>query len=96
MVARAVDLVIYQKHFEFENTRRITEVLEVERPGVRFGVAGDIEHKVRRLVAWSSDDRRWTFPERPSTRLRGAFAAVGVSWPVADGAGPSQGAKALS
>ncbi len=96
MVARAVDVVIYQKHFEVENVRRITDVLEIDRPGVRFGPAGEIDYKVRRLISWSLDERRWIFPEAPSPRLRAAVGSAGLTWPVLDRAGPSSGPKAPS
>jgi pilus assembly protein CpaF len=85
MVARAVDVVVYQKHFEDENARRIAEVLEVDRPGVRFGATGEIEYRFRRLVEWSSAERRWTFPDQPSPHLERALSAGGSSWPAATG-----------
>jgi pilus assembly protein CpaF len=85
MVARAVDVVIYQKHFEEENARRIAEVLEIDRPGVRFGAAGEIEYRFRRLVSWSPDERAWTFPEGPSAHLRQALQLSGTSWPATGG-----------
>ena len=84
MVARAVDVVIYQRHFEDENARRIAEILEMERPGVRFGPAGEIEYRFRRLVTWSPDGRTWEFPEDPSPRLRLALELKGVAWPPID------------
>jgi pilus assembly protein CpaF len=87
MVARAVDIVVYQKHFEDENARRIVEVLEVDRPGVRFGAAGEIEYRCRRLVAWSAADGTWTFPHEPSIRLRRALSTRADEWPMASGAG---------
>jgi pilus assembly protein CpaF len=80
MVARAVDVVIYQKHFEDENARRIVEVLEVDRPGVDFGRAGEIAYRLRRLVTWSQEDGVWTFPDEPSKRLRRALEQKGCSW----------------
>jgi hypothetical protein len=81
MVARAVDVVVYQKQFEEENTRRIAEVLEVDRPGVRFGATGEIEYRFRRLVAWNPDSGAWEFPEEPSVRLRRALELQAVTWP---------------
>lgn len=84
MVARAVDVVIYQKHFEEENARRVVEVLELERPGVQFGPGGEIEYRFRRLVRWSADQRDWEVPAEPSPRLRRALQMVGVSWLLPD------------
>jgi pilus assembly protein CpaF len=79
MVARAVDVVIYQKHFEDENIRRISEILEIDRPGVRFGPMGEIDYRLRHLVAWSPDDGAWLLPEDPSPRL--GRALVHLAWP---------------
>lgn len=82
MVARAVDVVIYQRHFEEEGSRRIAEVLEIERPGVRFSASGEIDYRFRRLVLWSSDERTWIFPETPSRGLQRAMALTGFAWPA--------------
>jgi pilus assembly protein CpaF len=81
MVGRAVDVVIYQRHFEDEDVRRITEVIEVAHPGVRFGAGGEIAYETRRLAIWDADAHRWSFPEEPSANLLRALAAKGVAWP---------------
>jgi pilus assembly protein CpaF len=81
MVSRTVDVVIYQKLDEDQNVRRVTEVLEVDRPGVTFGQGGAIFYRVRRLVAWESARRMWLTPEAPSPRLRRALGQVGLEWP---------------
>ena len=80
MVGRAVDVVIYQRHFEDENVRRIAEVIELAHPGVRFGAGGEIAYETRRLAIWDSDAHRWSFPEEPSATLLRALAAKGVAW----------------
>lgn len=81
MVGRAVDVVIYQRHFEEENVRRIAEVIELAHPGVRFGPGGEIAYETRRLAIWDSDAHKWSFPEEPSATLLRALAAKGVGWP---------------
>jgi len=81
MVGRAVDIVIYQRHFSESGTRRIVEVLEVDKPGVTFGGAGEIEYRYRQLVQWNVDAETWDFLDSPSERLRRALAAAGFDWP---------------
>jgi pilus assembly protein CpaF len=80
LVSRAVDVVVYQELFEDEGKRRVSQVVEVDRPGVRFE-AGGIEYLVRELVKW--DDRRgtWVYPHPPSEGLRKALRRVGRVWP---------------
>jgi pilus assembly protein CpaF len=82
MVARAVDIVIYQRHFEDEGSRRVAELLELERPGVSFGGTGEIAYRCRRLVEWSTDVGDWCYPQEPSRRLRRAFEARSLRWPI--------------
>jgi pilus assembly protein CpaF len=81
LVARAVDVVVYQEFFEDEGQRRVTEVVELDRPGVVFQGGGQ-EYRVRRLVAWDEERRAWAFPDRPSERLCTALRRAGQSWPV--------------
>jgi Flp pilus assembly CpaF family ATPase len=42
MVGRAVDVVIYQRHFQESGARRIVEVIEREKPGVAVGPSGEV------------------------------------------------------
>ena len=88
MVARAVDVVIYQKHFEDEGARRVAEVLELERPGVTFGPTGEISYRLTAARdAGAQKMPTWTYPEEPSPRLRRALELKGFQWPVgSDGA----------
>jgi pilus assembly protein CpaF len=79
MVARAVDVVVFQEHFEEEGVRRVSEIVELHRPGVAIGENG-IEYRVRRLVAWDGEDREWVFPEAPSVNLVRAFRRNGLRW----------------
>ena len=75
LVSRAVDVVIYQEFFQQEGVRRVSEIVEVERPGVRLDQGG-IEYCVRHLVRWDESLGDWTFPQPPSDRLRRALGAV--------------------
>lgn len=83
MVGRAVDVVIYQRHFPDSGTRRVVEVLELEKPGVAFGAGGDVRYLYRRLVAWNADHETWEFPDEPSARLGRELGAVGFDWSAA-------------
>jgi len=48
---------------------------------VRFGAAGEIEYRFRRLVAWSPENRAWFLPQEPSARMRRALDRRGFAWP---------------
>jgi hypothetical protein len=80
LVSRAVDVVIYQQFFEDEGVRRVAEVVEIDRPGVRYD-GGAIQYCVRVLVQWDEYLGRWMFPELPSDRLRRSLSRVGCDWP---------------
>ena len=90
MVARAVDVVVYQGYFDTENARRVAEILEVERPGVRFREGGVIDYRVRKLVDWDPASRSWRYPQRPSRRLRAALTQRGLPWPEASLSAPEE------
>jgi pilus assembly protein CpaF len=81
MVAKAVDLVIYQGYFEEENVRRVAEILEVDRPGVTVGAGGTVEYRLRRLCIWSTDASAWVYPDKPSARLRRIIGRMKLDWP---------------
>jgi pilus assembly protein CpaF len=92
MVARAVDCVIFQGYFEDENVRRVAEVIEIERPGVRFH-EGSIEYQVRRLVEWDGVEGTWKYVQPPSARLQASLARKGLPWPAASLTAPEGGAE---
>jgi len=81
MVGRAVDIVVYQGYFEEGNARRVSEILELQRPGVVVSRGGGIEYKYARLLAWNVDTGRWEYPERPSRALQGTLERKGLPWP---------------
>ena len=80
MVGRAVDVVVYQRHFQESGARRIVEVIELEKPGVAVGPSGEIGYRYRRLVQWNAETEIWEFPQGPSARLRHGLAAAGCRW----------------
>jgi pilus assembly protein CpaF len=84
MVARGVEVVVYQEFFEDEMRRRVTEVIEVDRPGVSFA-SGGVEYRTRQLVQWDCEARCWTFPDSPSERLLRSLRRVGEQWPIEGG-----------
>lgn len=81
MVARAVDVVIYQRYYEEDGARRVAEVLELERPGVVAGDGGTVEYRVRRLVEWSAERGGWVYPRAPSTALGRTIIRTKLDWP---------------
>jgi pilus assembly protein CpaF len=91
MVARAVDCVIFLGYFEDENVRRVTEVIEMERPGVIFADGG-IEYRTRQLVEWDAATGTWQYREGPSPRLQASLTRKGLPWPAAGPATAERGA----
>jgi pilus assembly protein CpaF len=81
MVGRGVDIVVYQEYFEQENARRVSEIIEVESPGVVWKEDGRFEYKVRRLVEWDAEGGSWAFPRCPSEALRRSLSRQRLSWP---------------
>jgi pilus assembly protein CpaF len=81
MVGRAVDVVVYQGYFEDGNARRVSEILELERPGVALGTSGQIAYRYRRLLEWKPEVGDWTFPQRPSEALLATLRRKQLDWP---------------
>jgi pilus assembly protein CpaF len=81
MVARAVNIVIYQRYFEEDNVRRIEEIVELEHPGVVMTGEGGIDFRVRKLVVWDAPTRHWSLPSAPSSRLADSLRRLGLEWP---------------
>lgn len=82
MVGRAVDVVVYQGYFEETNARRVSEILELERPGVTISRGGGIEYRYRRLLEWKQGAADWAFPECPSASLLACLARKELAWPT--------------
>jgi pilus assembly protein CpaF len=81
MIGRGVDVVVFQEYFEDENVRRVSEIVELDHPGVVWKPDGRFEYKLRRLVRWDREARCWKFPERPSEELRRTLARMRLPWP---------------
>jgi pilus assembly protein CpaF len=82
MVARAVDVVVYQGYFEEDNARRVSEILELQRPGVVLGRGGGVEYKFARLAQWSTETGDWTYPDPPSEALQKTLTRRELEWPT--------------
>jgi pilus assembly protein CpaF len=82
MVGRAVDVVVYQGYFEEGNARRVSEVLELDRPGVAVSRGGGIDYLYRRLLDWNEAEGRWRFTQRPSDGLLRSLQRKGLPWPT--------------
>jgi pilus assembly protein CpaF len=91
MVGRAVDVVVYQAYFEEGNARRVSELLELERPGVAVSPGGGVEYRYRRLLDWNQGQGRWTFPERPPHGLVRSLERRGLPWPKESLEAPDEG-----
>jgi hypothetical protein len=52
MVGEAIDVVFYQALDPEDGRRRITDVIEVLKPGVANNPFGSVEFQVRQLVRW--------------------------------------------
>ena len=90
MVGRAVDVVVYQGYFEEGNARRVSEVLELERPGVAVSRGGGIEYRYRRLLDWNETEGRWRFTQRPSDLLLRSLQRKGLPWPTESFEAPNE------
>ncbi len=82
MVGRAVDVVVYQGYFEEGNARRVSEILEMQRPGVVLGRGGGVEYKFARLAQWSTETGGWSYPDPPSEALRKTLERKELEWPT--------------
>lgn len=94
LVARAIDIVIQVKQFEEDDSRKVAEIIEVERPyGVRIQ-DGAAQYQFRSLIRYEvtgverngEDPRivgRWVHPESPSGPLQATLQFKGLPWPEA-------------
>ena len=81
MVGEAIDVVFYQALDEEDGKRRVTEVIEILKPGATVSDRGGVEYKVRRLARWKPLVRDWTFPQRPSPGLLRPIKLATLDWP---------------
>ena len=90
MVGEAIDVVLYQALDEEDGKRRISEVIEVLKPGVVVNPRGGIDFRFRRLVRWNPWVQDWTFPERPSAPLLRSIQLLDLEWPRESLGAPGQ------
>ncbi len=81
MVGRAVDVVVYQGYGE-EGRRRVTEILELTKPGVAVSRTGGILYCYRRLLDWQQETGQWRFTQPPSADLRRSLERQQLPWPA--------------
>lgn len=94
MVGEAIDVVFYQALDEEDGKRRITEVIEVLKPGAVVNPRGGIEYRFRSLIRWNSWVQEWTFPQRPSAALLRCIQLMDLEWPQESLRTPGQGPEA--
>jgi pilus assembly protein CpaF len=94
MVGEAIDVVFYQALDEEDGKRRITEVIEVLKPGAVVNPRGGIVYRFRRLVRWNSWGQDWTFPQGPSAALLRSIKLLDLDWPNESLRAPEQGSEA--
>ena len=95
MVGEAIDVVFYQSMDEEDGKRRVTEVIEVLKPGAVVNSRGGIEYRFRRLVSWNPWAQDWTFPQSPSPALLRSLLLQDLEWPYPSLEAPEQGPEAL-
>jgi pilus assembly protein CpaF len=93
MVGEAIDMVFYQALDEEDGRRRITEVVEVLKPGAVVASNGCSEYQFRRLVRWNPCAHDWSFPQRPSAALLRSIQLLGLEWPEESLRAPKHGLK---
>lgn len=97
MVGKAIDIVVHVEQLEEDGSRKVTEIIEVERPGVRYLPHGVTEFRTRTLIEWETLDittitvdgeekpkvvGRWNFPHRPSAAFRKTITFKKINWPA--------------
>ncbi len=90
MMARAIEVVVYQAYFEEGSARRVSQVLELENPGVVIDSGGGVRYRYRTLVEWTERTGHWAYPQRPSPRLLHAIERHGLPWPAISLAAPDE------
>ena len=76
-----IDVVFHQTFDEEDGKRRVSEVIEVEKPGAVIHPNGSVEYRFRTLVAWEARSQDWVFPRRPSVSLQRLLRLYHLDWP---------------
>lgn len=95
LVGRAIDVVIHVSKFEADGSRRVVEIIEVDRDNpVSMNAMGMIRFNYRTLLKFKVDHlgktdggRRkvyghWEYPHRPSQEFIELLDFKGLDWPV--------------
>ena len=82
MVGEAIDIVFHQTFDEADGKRRVSEVIEVEKPGAVIHPNGSVEYRFRTMVAWEARSQDWVFHRRPSMRLQKVLRLHHLDWPL--------------
>ena len=92
LVARAVEVVIHVQQFPEDDSRKVAEIIEVSKPGVRFADGAAhflyrtlVRYEVHHVATLEDGGHRiegdWAFPERPSDALLDLIGFKGLEWP---------------
>ena len=81
MVGEAIDVVLHQAFDERDGKRRVSEIIEVHKPGAFIHPNGSVEYRFRTLVAWEAGIQDWVFPQRPSPGLLNSLQFRALDWP---------------
>lgn len=98
LVSRAVDVVIHVKQFEEDDSRKVVEIIEMERPGLGYE-NGAAHYRYRTLLRFdaqrvtdASGETKivgcWVYPQCPSERFRDLITYKGYKWPANSLAAP--------
>lgn len=100
LVSRAVDVVVQVKQFEEDDSRKLVEIIEMERPGLRYE-DGAAHYRYRTLLRYDADRiigaegepkivGNWVYPQCPSPRLCNLITFKGHKWPAASLMAPDE------
>jgi pilus assembly protein CpaF len=89
MVGKAIQVIVHLEQFEEDGSRKITEIIEIERPAVLFKAHGVIDYNTRTLMRWETSgispkgmvEGEWVYPQRPSKSMIRTIKAKSIPWP---------------
>ncbi len=95
LVGDAIDIVVHVEFFdEYDGSRKVTQIMEVEKPGVRIHGNRQVEYLTRCLARYEIERidvsgetpvvvGGWVFPERPSAEFVNRILFKKLLWPEA-------------